>query len=342
MYRVLGEERLKTAERLEIGVVEAPDEEHADQIVPFLAHKPPPYDDHIRRCLREPLDELETFFYVGKLDGTIVTNIMTVEYEGVGILGHVFTIPAHRRKGACDALMRYQMEDFRKRGGRLLHLGTGFDSPPYHIYRRHGFVSVFPRSGFMRYFVKENVLSEYFAGERVFSREVRWSDWGPLTAITGTLEGDWLRLVRFRLMGPANFEGTFLTMRAGAESGHYQCRVLETETKARVGFATLGADPTWRDVCVFDPLCHPRYWNRLGDLWESFVVPGGKVIAYADVASRVKITALERLGFRREACLRGFVRRRLNPTWKPSADPMFDDSAFDDTLLDVWVFSRNG
>jgi hypothetical protein len=344
MYRVLGEKRLNTGETLEIGVVVAPDAEHADQIAPFLSHKPSPYDDHIRRSLRESLDALETCFYVGKLDGTIVTNIMTVEHVGVGILGHVFTTPHHRRKGACDAVMRQQMDDFRRRKGRVLHLGTGFGSPAYHIYRQNGFRSVFPRSGFMRYTADDDALASYFTGHDVSSREVRWSDWGPLTALTGALEGDWLRSSRFRLFGPTNFEGGFLGMRIGAESGHYQCRVLETEAQARVGFATLGTDPTWRDAFQFDALCHSAYWERLDVLWQSFDVPKSKVIAYADERSESKIDALERIGFRQEARLRGFARRRLKPDWTPSllADVMFDGSAFDDTPLDVLVFSFNG
>jgi len=344
MYRMLGEDRLKTGETLEIGVVLAPDAEHAESITPFLSHKPSPYDEHIRRSLREPLDELETRFYVGKLNGEIITNIMTVEHVGVGILGHVFTAPPHRRKGACDAVMRLQMEDFRRRGGRILHLGTGFDSPPYHIYRRHGFRSVFPRSGFMRYLVSEGVLSAYFRGEDLISRAVRWSDWGPLTAITGALEGEWLRSLRFHLWGPTNFEGGFLGMRRGAESGAYQCRVLETADRTRVAFATLGTDPTWRDTVQLDVLCQSSYWAHIGKLWESFDVPASKIIAYADECSHAKIAALEEIGFRQEARLRGFVRRRLNPRWRPlpTADVMDDDSASDDTPLDVLVLSLDG
>ena len=81
--------------------VTAPDAPHAEEIKQFLGHKPGNYKWHIERCVAEVLDALETRFYVGKLNGAVITNIMTVEYEGVGILGHVFTLPKQRRKGAA-------------------------------------------------------------------------------------------------------------------------------------------------------------------------------------------------------------------------------------------------
>lgn len=344
MYRILGQSRLKTGDSLEIAVIVAPDAEHADEVTPFLSHKPSPYDEHIRRSLREPLDDLETRFYVGKLNGAIVTNIMTVEHVGVGILGHVYTTPEHRRKGACDAVMRLQMDDFRNRGGRILHLGTGFDSAAYHIYRRNGFQSVYPRSGFMRYVSTNDALSKYFAAGETVSRPARWSDWGPITALTGALDAPWLRSSRFRLSGPTNFEGGFLNMRIGAETEQYECRVLETASESRVAFGTLGADPVWRDVYQFDVLCHAALWERVGDFWRTFRVPSARIVAYADECSDAKIAGLELAGFRHEARLRGFARRRLNPDWRPSAatDVMFDDSAFEDTPLDVRVLSLNG
>ena len=39
MYKKLTEARLKTGETMEVDVIIAPDEEHADKIKPFLGHK---------------------------------------------------------------------------------------------------------------------------------------------------------------------------------------------------------------------------------------------------------------------------------------------------------------
>ena len=49
-------------------------------------------------------------------------------------------------------LMACLMEHFRQRGGQALFLGTGYDTPPYHIYRVNGFAGVEPESGYMDYY----------------------------------------------------------------------------------------------------------------------------------------------------------------------------------------------
>src|SRR5205823_5786125 len=128
-----------------------PDETYRDVIAPLLGHKRPRTRWEIELALREPMEGLESRFYLGLVAGEAVANVMTVEYRGVGILGHVFTRPEFRRQGICNAIMEQQMEDFRRRGGRYMALGTGYDSAPYHIYRGFGFESILPQYGFMKY-----------------------------------------------------------------------------------------------------------------------------------------------------------------------------------------------
>jgi hypothetical protein len=85
-------------------------------------HKGEPWLSHVNRALSGDIKDLETRFYVGKLNGQIVANIMTVEYNRTGILGHVFTMPEQRRKGICSLIMEQQMADFKCRGGGVLIL----------------------------------------------------------------------------------------------------------------------------------------------------------------------------------------------------------------------------
>src|ERR1041385_7049402 len=139
MRETLATETLKTGERMEVECVMPPEAERTEQIITFLAHKPPNYRGHIDRAFAGETDDLETRFYIGMLDGEMVGNIMTVEANGVGILGHVHTRSDQRRKGICNAVMRHQMEDFRRRDGRVLLLGTGYQSAPYYIYASFGF-----------------------------------------------------------------------------------------------------------------------------------------------------------------------------------------------------------
>jgi hypothetical protein len=73
---------------------------------------------------------LDVFYYILHRDGVPFTNMMNIEYRGVGLYGHVFTKPEDRQKGAASALMPMLMDDFRARGGKALYLGTGYDSHP--------------------------------------------------------------------------------------------------------------------------------------------------------------------------------------------------------------------
>src|SRR5947209_8971345 len=149
MYERLGEATLKSGERMEIGVITAPDAEWTERIVPFLGHKGEPYASHIRRSNEGPMDELDTRYYVGHREGRVITEVMIVGARGAGILGHVYTLPEERRKGAYQAVMAAQMADMPGRGYRVLSLGTGFDSAPYRIYQSFSFEGIGPGRGEM-------------------------------------------------------------------------------------------------------------------------------------------------------------------------------------------------
>ncbi len=313
MYRKLSTVTLKSGEIMEIGVVKAPDEEYASRINSFLEHKPDVYKWHIRRSVREELDELETYFYIGKLGDEIIANIMTVEHLGVGILGHVFTKPEHRRKGACAAVMREQMEDFRRRGGKALYLGTGYGGVAYRIYSSFGFRSVVPGSGFMRYFAEEDFESKWFDQRETTVRvkEVQWHDWAKMTALTGVVEGDWLRSVMIPIYGPTNFEGGFLALKRELEEGrrYREVKLLESEkTGAIVGFAALMDDPRWGgNVCLLDLFVHPNFWSSADPLMDALSWPSKKVQCFTESTSDGKIALLKAYGFQQEGLFKGQI-----------------------------------
>ncbi|MCK5328190.1 MAG: GNAT family N-acetyltransferase [Candidatus Latescibacteria bacterium] len=309
MYRKRSIQTLKTGEAMEIGVVLAPDEEHADRIAPFLKHKGDPWNAHIDRALREPLDELETRFYVGKLGGTIITSVMTVEHSRTGILGHVYTQPEHRRKGAFKLLMAEQMKDFRTRGG-LLILGTGYDSPAYWIYHSFGFRSLTEGSGLMRTATEDDFEAHYFAPGKTRVVEVRWRDWPRLNALFCIREGDFLRSVERERYGVSSFEGGFLHLKkALEEDAAYQAKLLESEHGAVVGCATMTKDPRWhRDVWLLDLFLHPDFASSAGQLLDALNFPEGKIQCYADSGSPDKIRALEQAGFRQEVVFKRQIR----------------------------------
>ena len=309
MYKKRSIQSLKTGESLEIGVVSGPDEAHADQIAPFLQHKGGLCNRHIAKALKEELDELETRFYVGKLRGTIIANIMTVEYNRTGILGHVYTQPEHRRKGACKLVMAEQMKDFRTRGGMLL-LGTGYDSPPYWIYHSFGFRSLAEGSGFMRYATEDDFEAGYFAPGEVEAVEVRWLDWHRLNALFAIREGGFLRRVGRGLYGVSSFEWGFLHLKRDLEEdATYQAKLLGSERGGVVGCATLAKDPRWhRDVWLLDLFVHPNFASSAGQLLDALDFPEGKIQCYADSRSSEKMRALEQAGFRQEALFKAHIQ----------------------------------
>lgn len=325
MYTKLRTVKLKSGEKMEIGVVQAPDIEYAEVINSFLAHKGGLWVWHIKRCLEESLDELETYFYIGKLEnGEVIANIMTVEHLGVGILGHVFTKPEHRRKGACTNVMAEQMEHFRKRGGRALHLGTGYDSPAYHIYSKHGFESVIPKSGFMKYYVTPNFEETYFAPDDVHTKDVQWHDWGKMTALTGIVIGDYLRSLAFHIYGPSSFEGGFLGFKHDLEADerYYDAKLLEAQNGAIVGLATIVEDNRWSpSTYIFDFFVHPYFGDKSAKLLKAMDMPNGKIQCYVDTKSIGKIQCLVNSDFKPEAVLK-------------------DQLKHGDKSLNVLIFSR--
>jgi GNAT superfamily N-acetyltransferase len=314
VYHLLDTTWTRSGARVEIGVVVAPDDPRRQTVLGLLSHKRPRTRWQIDAALREPLDALESRFYLGIVDGEAAANVMTVEHRGVGILGHVFTRPEFRRQGICSAIMERQMEEFRRRGGRYMTLGTGYDRPPYHIYRSFGFESILPESGFMKYVTRPGFEREFFAPGPAHPRPVAWHDWPVLNALLAQ-PGDFVRGVGCGIYGVRNGEGTFVEIQGQrGENPALQAAVLESETGADVAWALLQPDPRWRGaVSLLDVFAHPAFWSQTPALLSSLTWPDHKVQCHADAASEQKIAALEAAGFRHEALLRGQLRDRGAP-----------------------------
>ncbi len=300
MYKKLGNTVLKTGESMEVGVITAPDERHAEEVKQFLGHKGGNWEWHIERCVTEVLDALETRFYVGKIKESIITNIMTVEHEGIGILGHVFTLPEQRRKGACKGVMTYQMEDFRQRDGHALYLGTGYNGHPYHIYHGFGFESVFTESGFMKYHVKAGFEERYFSPAPAHPKPVEWHDWSKLTALSAIVGWDTLRSLTWNVYGPTNLEGGFLSFKHALETedAYDDAKLLISSDGAIVGWATVSRDERWRPAtAVLDLFFHPNFTESVPTLLSAVRFPELKVQCYVDNTAKKKAAVLEAAGF---------------------------------------------
>jgi hypothetical protein len=317
VFTDLGKAELKSGETMAMGFVLGPDDEYVSAVPSFLGHKNAECQWHIGKCMAETLDCLETRFYLGSIGDEIITSIMTVETDGCGILGHVFTQPNHRRKGACKLLMAEQMEDFRERAGRCLILGTGYDTHPYYIYEGFGFEGIAPESGDMRYSTAgdEAFLAQHFAPSAASAHELAWRHW-PMIAVLGSFDwGERLRSVLPPVYGAFNFEGNFYPLKQQCEQRRgVESFVLESESRAVVAFATLRPDGRFAgESFVLDLLIHPAFVERCPELIDAFSMPEAKVQAYADARSEAKVSALTAAGFSPETTLTGQLTANGEP-----------------------------
>ena len=302
MYKKLGEANLKSGELMEVGVVITPDIDYSNELGEFLGHKPDHYKWHIDQCLQKTLDQLETRFYIGKLNGQIISNIMTTEFEGIGILGHVFTLPDQRRKGACKGIMTYQMQDFASRSGRMLYLGTGYDSAPYWIYHYFGFRSVYPKSVFMKYSAHIDSETKHFFFSESNVKKVEWNDWSHLTALTGIVDGTYFRSTISDIKGPTNFESGFLRLKQNLQikPDHYKSLLLKTGNGAIVAFANL--DVSNNKKAYLDLFSHPSFWSQTPRLiTEMEFPPDARVICETGYEDYERIAVLEQINFKQKS-----------------------------------------
>ncbi len=328
MYRYLGSARLKTGEQMEIGVVECPDPSWGAQVKPLLGHKDRPTQEFFNAAFERPLDDLETRFYLGTIGGLAISNVMIVGArsgaagEGtaaglgaVGILGHVYTRPEHRQKGAYRHLMAAQMDDCRRLGYQALTLGTGFETHPYWIYHSFGFRSIDGVSGKMKWVAGDGFEESWLRPGATRVRPMRWDDWPRLNllafqppAANEPLPRSWT----FRVKGQGGaVEGMFQVMQRNVARGsQITALALESERGVPVGWAVLQPDDlAFGDGRLLDLYVHPAFEADAPQLLAHVPWPErGRVAAYTTGDDNYRTSALEQAGFRRAASLPGWLR----------------------------------
>jgi hypothetical protein len=312
MFQPLGNVTLKTEEVVQMGVVTAPDTQWFAAITGLLNHKGPPWGWHIEQTLLHAIG-VTNRFYILHRDGVPFSNIMTSVHAGVALFGHVFTTPEDRRKGAASILNDAVMKHFRDAdAGQAMYLVTGFDTPPFHIYRGCGFQGMEPGSGFMCWHREGQATFErqWFAPGPTVIEPVAWPHWvSACPLFAGELPGV-VKCAGAGVLGRCisesplmKFLGADLPRREQGQSPRgYVLR--QTHTQAVLGIALLTHDPMWHRGWTLDVYCHPDHWSRAGDLIAQIAIPDdGPVIAYADASCPAKLDALHRAGFKQTATL---------------------------------------
>lgn len=324
MHVDLGSVELKTGERVDCHMIEGPDAQWSERINALLGHKGDVWSWHIKLACEQSLP-IVTRFYVLHRGGKPFANMMTVTHNGVGLFGHVFTHPDDRRKSAATVLMERQMAHFRDSGGEALILGTGYDTAPFHIYRKFGFEGVEPQSGCMAYFRqgREAFENRYFAAGATTVQPHDWKHW---PAAAPLFNGGWPGTVRFvglRVFGRGNSEYGLLRIqsdavaRSAAGKPTRAVALVSNATDAVVGLAMWEPDRTWPGVAVVDVWCHPNFWAEAGRLLQALPQPDpgiNRVIAYADPLCPQRREALLAAGFQQTATLPRFLSRDVAGT----------------------------
>lgn len=308
MIHHIDDQTLKNGEMLALDVVRTPAPALGEEITPFYSHKPGNYRAHIEAALADQCGALETRFYTGRIDDELAGAIMTVERNGVGILGHVYTLPRHRRKGICSAIMERLLSDFRGRDGVLMLLGTGYQSAAYEIYAGFGFRD-WPggHPGMMGCMPggEDAVTRRLWGGAAGAVHAAGWEHW-PLVAAVGALPGtSALRSVAFGLGRVGLLEGSYCYFMADSQQDRSRRgAVLVNGAGGVSAVATHVPDSRWPGVNLVDLFYHPSASGaRLAGLIEALAPEPGRLQSYADVSDTPKIAALESCGFKREAVL---------------------------------------
>ena len=198
MQTDLGEVRLKSGEPLRLAVIEPPAGHWTAPLTRLLAHKAPARQIEIAGELGGTLDDLRAAFYVGVVGEEAITVARVAGADGAGIWGHVYTVPAWRGRGAARLLHEAAMPDLRRRGYRVLTLGTNPRGVAQPLYASVGFHPVAPGSGSMAW----GALADTPRGAPTVGA-VRWGDWGWISAGACVALGEGERLPRSRVLGVA-------------------------------------------------------------------------------------------------------------------------------------------
>jgi hypothetical protein len=320
MYRKIDDVVLKNGEHAEMGVVLGPNE--AKDLRQLLGHKGSVWKWQIEQSLNQKFENVESRFYILSKAGRPFANVMTVESHGVGIFGHVYTVPEERRKGAADIIHGHQMADFTQRGGRALYLATGYDTPPFRLYERHGFRGVEPGSGYMTWFADSQQAFEQdaFAAAAVRHEAFSFEHWPALPALAMMTHPARVRIAGMDVINVRSTEGGSLPYLIAMDSrindpesktaGAKACLAVSEKSNIPVAIAAIIPEHYfWTQALLLDFFCAPGFETELPKLFEKLQVPAGRnVICYADTLWPEKQKVLQTCGFKKEAQLKKHLK----------------------------------
>jgi hypothetical protein len=287
---------LENGRIMEVRRVMAPDRYHESHIKSLLPKYSALWMWHLNLALSGRLDDLETRFYVGVLDGKLIGNVSTWECGPIGILGHLFTAKRHREKGVCTTLTKIMFQDLSSRGGKIL-IG-GFKPASRRIARKLGFKSLTEKSEVMYLELNRCFEQNYFHADKLWCRDLKWRDWPGVSLLFGVKEGWCMRSMKHKIFGPYDYEDCFLEDMWGMQQGLCQPKVLAAENGNVIGYAALTLkDSRRRSFWLLDFFIHPAKVSDVDILLDALTFPPGKTRCHIERDFCEKFDALLDRGF---------------------------------------------
>ncbi|MBI1290845.1 GNAT family N-acetyltransferase [bacterium] len=179
----------------------------------LLGHKGSPYIAHVEDFLANgrdgSIEGLEWRFHLALHAGRPVANICLWEAGGIGLLGHVYTVPEHRGQGIASRLLSMTIDGARSRGLLAIDLNTEPGSPAAMLYERQGFI---PRPWLPGSMILALAAPSDSGTESQWER-FRWAHWPRLNEYCLQETSSGLPVGPLDLKLPASAEGAVLRWR---------------------------------------------------------------------------------------------------------------------------------
>jgi GNAT superfamily N-acetyltransferase len=131
-------EKLKNGEWLTIKAIKTPAEEYEDRIFSYINPKMPWRQDTYKRVNGDIADQCKDMFFIGEIDGEIVSLMWYTISGDVGTYGMVSTSEKHRNKGIYGCIMKYCIQFMDSELG-LQAVYLAVSNPlAYKIYKKNG------------------------------------------------------------------------------------------------------------------------------------------------------------------------------------------------------------
>lgn len=302
--------RLRTGEEMEVRVLEPPLGEYAQRVEYWWSI----IKD--RLLAGEFADKSLDRFVIGEIGGEVVGSMTYAtprDTRDVAVLGMVYTVPAHRRKGIALAILRVLLELFESEGGLAMHLCT-VNPHAFSLYRKAGFR---PYTGDgMVWFAPsaanfDRTYLSYNGPATV--RDAHYGDLARFAFLYNSPQIKWfVKDYPRRVFRDVRLESHFVQMLQSAEQEKGAVLALVAPNRRVVGAATLTEmDSLYEQhVKILDFCVAPAYLGQASHLLRAVIERAGALAteilqAYTASSDLQKRDALADAGFELEAVLRG-------------------------------------